>query len=474
MPKILIIIVTWNKKEYLNNLLLSISNIKYPKECLTIVIVDNASTDGTVQFIKTRYSYVKILQNDENLGGTGGFNRGLDYAFSLPDDSYDYIWLLDNDVVVHPNCLRVLVNILESRPDAAIAGSTMMQMTSPYRINEIGAKVDLHHGRLLLRRHGEEVSLWKGRSLAELLQDDTLDLSEAIDNCPQVEEVDYVAAASLLVRGHAAKKAGLWSDFFIHFDDVEWCLRIKKFGYKILASSNSLIWHVPGDFKIPTWILYYDTRNLLYLIAKHGSRKGLYNVRLWIIRRAIYYYLLGKNDLACLLLQGVSDYDQNVKGKADIVLDTCYFSHDDLQNILHKYRIKKILIPWTVDSSAFHLVDALSAYVHESDDISVEYLFSSCNKKNTFALPGFASAADWILPVERVGKIRYLLKNKMRYDLVIQSEYNLLKSLILVGKKQLYVNYDNMSLRSVPSLQNFMRFIVRCSLKCFSNPVNYA
>ena len=72
-PSVLVIIVTWNKAQYVLNLLASLSTLDYPRSLLDIVVVDNASQDNTVEAIKSRYPDVTLLCNSENLGGTGGF-----------------------------------------------------------------------------------------------------------------------------------------------------------------------------------------------------------------------------------------------------------------------------------------------------------------------------------------------------------------------------------------------------------------
>jgi GT2 family glycosyltransferase len=81
-------------------------------------------------------------------------------------------------------------------------------------------------------------------------------------------DVDYVAAASLLIRAEVAKKAGLWEDFFIHFDDVDWCLRIKEMGHRVVCVADSVIWHLSAAQKPITWARYYDVRNMLFLLAR--------------------------------------------------------------------------------------------------------------------------------------------------------------------------------------------------------------
>jgi GT2 family glycosyltransferase len=117
--KILIIIVTWNKKKYVLDLLAAVNTLEYPKENLDILVIDNASTDGTVEEIKQDYPDINLICNKENIGGTGGFNTGLSWAFEQPLEKYKYLWLLDNDVLVHQHALIELVNLLETKPDCS-------------------------------------------------------------------------------------------------------------------------------------------------------------------------------------------------------------------------------------------------------------------------------------------------------------------------------------------------------------------
>jgi GT2 family glycosyltransferase len=316
--KVLIIIVTWNKKEYVIDLLASLSNLSFPSQQLDVLVIDNASNDGTVEAIKNQFSDdIKIIQNSENIGGTGGFNTGLAWAFEQEDNHYDYLWLLDNDVVVHNNALSELVTLLDNTPDAAVAGSTMMQLDYPWRINEMGAFVDKGRGSLIFNRHFEELPSWQGKPFNELLTGSS-DLSQQLSNCQPYLDVDYVAAASLLIRADVAKKSGLWMDFFIHFDDVEWCLRIAEAGHRILVSAKSLIWHVSAIEKVPSWILYYDNRNILYLLDQHADKVSVKNAINWTTKKALYYSILGKQDLAELHISAIEDYHQGIKGKKEI------------------------------------------------------------------------------------------------------------------------------------------------------------
>ncbi|MGH7791259.1 MAG: glycosyltransferase family 2 protein, partial [Thermodesulfobacteriota bacterium] len=91
-PKVAVVIVSWNKKDYLLSLLNSLRNINY--EHYEIIVVDNGSTDGSAEAIREEFPDIHTIAHLENIGGTGGFNTGMRYA--LLEGGFKYIWLLDN------------------------------------------------------------------------------------------------------------------------------------------------------------------------------------------------------------------------------------------------------------------------------------------------------------------------------------------------------------------------------------------
>ncbi|MDH3329463.1 MAG: glycosyltransferase family 2 protein [Desulfobulbaceae bacterium] len=457
LPSVLVIIVTWNKKSYVVDLLNSLQKLSYPVEQFDVLVVDNASNDGTAEVLKRDFPDVHVIENSENLGGTGGFNTGLQYAFEQPEGKYDYLWLLDNDVQVHYNALSELIDLLESEQDVAIAGSTMMQLTTPWRINEMGAYVDLGRGRLELNRHQEDVSGLEGKTLEQLHESD-IDLSEHLKHCRPSMDVEYIAAASLVIRAQVAKKAGLWDDYFIHYDDVEWCLRIARMGYRIMVSARSLIWHLPADYKVPTWVLYYDNRNVLYMLEKHAGPGSVKGTRSWIKKKSLYYTLLGKRDLARLHLEAIQDYEQKKTGKKDIVLDDCYYSLLEVEKLLQEEGIKRILIPWTVNLQASNLQSTLVKTMKIRSDLHVDYLVPPPFLKDALLcqLPG---AGSLHVPAGRIRRMLAYLRMRNKYDLIFQSDYQPILPLNLVAKKILFVNYEGASLRLRPSLKMIVKFI---------------
>ncbi|MEM7020927.1 MAG: glycosyltransferase family 2 protein [Pseudomonadota bacterium] len=423
MPKILAIIVTWNKKQYVLDLLTSLDNIDWPREQLDIVIVDNASEDGTVEALKNEFPNIQLLCNEENLGGTGGFNTGLQWAFQ--QHGYDYLWLLDNDVVVHRSALKSLANTLDSRPDVAVAGSAMMQLDYPWRVNEIGAFFDQQTGRLNLNQHLLEIPEWKNQSVQPLLETEA-DLSKLLPDCPLHTEVDYVAAASLLIRAGVAKEAGLWRDYFIHFDDVDWCLRIRAMGHRVVACSQSLVWHLSAIAKIPTWVLYYDNRNVLDVLKTHGAGQAvLKRLQRYILKKAVYYHLIGKADLARLHHEALKDFRENRLGKKDIQLDTQYRAFTELVNLSAG---KNVLISWTTEQKVLGKVRNSMPGAHVTEQYK-------------------SAKSEWFWRFKR-------------YDYVVQSDYKPSIMLAWLGTDCIYANHDGFCVRAQPRIWDIVKSVL--------------
>lgn len=453
IPAILIIIVTWNKKQYVLDLLDSVMTLDYPTEAINILVVDNASNDGTADALRAQHPHVHLICNEENLGGTGGFNTGLKWAFEQSEHRYKYLWLLDNDVLVHRRALAELVQVLETQPDIAIAGSTMMQLDYPWRINEMGAFVDMQFrpGHLVLNRHLECIAAWQGKSAQQLLAED-VDLSQHLMHCNPYMDVEYVAAASLLIRANVAKKAGLWRDYFIHFDDVEWCLRIGQMGHRVVVSAKSLIWHLSAAAKVSTWVLYYDNRNVLDLLVVHKVRPDLIrNVRRLIYKKAVYYHLIGKPDLARLHHRAIEDFDAGRMGKRNIKVTTVYRSNDKISEVLQNPQFKRILIAWTVNIHATRIQEAIVQARLQRAELSVIFM-PLPGSEPIYQVPHAQFTAP--LPLQRWKRWWQYWKMRGHYDLVIQSDYQPIIGLSWLKAQLLFINDEGFCLREPPKLSD--------------------
>ena len=457
-PKILNIIVTWNKKEYVLDLLESLNNIIYPKEAIDILVVDNHSNDQTAEAILENYPHVNLIVNSTNLGGTGGFNTGLKWAFEQPEVSYKYYWLLDNDVLVHQHALVELVKLLEEKKDAGVAGSTMMQLDYPWRINEMGAYFYRGNGTLMLNRHMEEIIPWKGRSVEELLSYDVDMILSAFNSQQQpFVDVDYVAAASLLVRADVARKAGLWMDYFIHLDDVEWCLRIAGMRKRILVSAKSLVWHMSAAAKVPTWALYYDSRNILYLLQAHGANdKEIRRIIRNVQKQALYFAVIGKPEISKLHIDAINDFINGKMGKKEINLPFKYHNNTEADSIFSDPSIKRILVPWTLDLTNTGLQESLVRAVMQRNDLQVDFLtFPGGESTYQFPKARFKYMSD-----SRIFRYISYFRLRKKYDLVLQSEYEQIIPLSFISPEILFINNDEFCRRPSPELKTIFSFLM--------------
>lgn len=318
ITKVAAIIVTWNKIKDVCLLIEDTKQLDLHGISLDIFVVDNASSDGTQLYLEEHYTQITVLQTGENIGGSGGFSYGMKFVSNL---NYDYIWLLDNDVSLHHQALLPLVETLEKYPEVGLVGSQIRKLEEPEIIQEIGGYI--HEPKAHLKTYfGNSII----KSTAEILA-----------GKPYLT-VDICAAASLLFRREIIEEIGVFENYFLHFDDVEWCLRAKQAGWVVAAHPESIIWHSSPDFKQRPWISYYDERNLCYCWQKHKPELLLKRLKL-LLPKLIYYSLTGRYFWAEIYLQGLTDFLQKIKGKMPDILP---YQEYDLASIIHNN--SKILV----------------------------------------------------------------------------------------------------------------------------------
>jgi len=249
-PSLLAVMVNWNGKAFLQKSVPSALG-ELQKADGKLLVVDNASSDGSVEFLRESFPQVSILQTGANLGGAGGFREGMKTALASPECRY--IWLLDNDILVEENALAPLLRVLRENAGIGAAGSQICLYDQPGTVQEAGSSVT--PWLAALRHHGSG-----GKRLPA-------------DSAPF--EVDYLAACSVLIKRECLAQVGVFGNFFIFYDDVEWGLRAKKLGWRLAAVPASVIRHHYGMIKpIVPWREYYRKRNRLAVIAACPPSRG--------------------------------------------------------------------------------------------------------------------------------------------------------------------------------------------------------
>jgi len=350
--KVIIIVVTWNKKDYVLNLISQLyENVKYPE--YDILIVDNASNDGTQEAVTSKFRDIIYIRNKENLGGTGGFNTGLKFVLNNKE-KYKYIWLLDNDVELINDPLSPAIEILKNDKSIGVVGSSILSQENKEIITEIGG---------LIVKKNRILGNCKGRKLNE---------------CNEIYEVDYVASCSAFLKVKVLEKVGIWDDYyFIYFDDVDFFWRIKNEGYKIIATKKSIVSHPDFVEKSNIFGGYYYMRNSFYFFLKKYKLGKLSAISFF--KYKVFYIVFDlirgdkKNFIA--MTKAIENYFKGERGKS-------LWIEIFLKRTEHKSNFKKKLDLKRIDKIVF----SYSTKFRE-----LEKFYKELKKKNPFIRVFFLS-----------------------------------------------------------------------------------
>ena len=211
-----IIIVNWNTRELLARCLASIYQHP-PRVPFEVIVVDNASSDGSAAMVRERFPQVRLIENQENVG----FAKGNNQAIAASQGKY--ILLLNSDTVVLPQALNRLIDFIETHPRAGMAG--------PRLLNPDGSLQPSCTPFPTLAR--EAWRLFHGYRIKPLAEYPMATWDEITPR-----EVDVLMGACLLVRREVIDQIGLLDEaFFMYSEEVDWCLRTKRAGW--------LVWWVP-------------------------------------------------------------------------------------------------------------------------------------------------------------------------------------------------------------------------------------
>lgn len=264
-----------------------------------IYIIDNASTDGSAERIKQTFGgLVTVLQNPENLGGSGGFGRGLRMAV---EKGYPYVMMLDNDAYVDRDTIWKLRKYLQDNRDVGIVGAKIMMTDDPERIMDYAKTIDF--------TTYIDGSKWCRQ----------LDSEEA--SAPR--DCDFAAATAALARREALIKCGGMDEaHFIYYDDIEMSYRIKLAGFRVVSLGSAKAWHDSGMRRnnSNTFARYYLTRNRHRFFAKYIPEEDIERFTEYILTRAFSYmygsWYKGRADIFNTEKYILEDFIRDRRGKA--------------------------------------------------------------------------------------------------------------------------------------------------------------
>ncbi len=255
--KLSIIIVNWNVKEDLVNCLQSIQ--KNPaSEPFEIIVVDNASTDDTVEAVRMNFPDVIVIANDKNRGFAAANNQGIKRAVGK------YIFLLNPDTIVHPDSLDILVKFMDENSDVGACGPQLLNKDGT--IQPSARRFPTFRGALYRHTVFRFLHIFKKEYKRWLMKD--------FDHNTQ-KEVDQLMGSALLIRKAVIDSIGLMDEnFFLYYEEVDLCYRIKQAGWRIVFMPEAVITHLGGrsSGQIPVRKRIMMLTSLLKFFRKHRGK----------------------------------------------------------------------------------------------------------------------------------------------------------------------------------------------------------
>jgi GT2 family glycosyltransferase len=217
-PPIAIIVLTWNGRDLTLDCLRSLEAVTTPN--LRTVVVDNASSDGTVDAIRSRYrDRVTVIENAENLGFAQGNNAGIRRAL---EDGAEFVLLLNNDTVVAPDFVDELLRPMLASGDIGI--------TAP--------KIYFFEPKNRLWFAGGEISLWRGTARHIGIRETDRGQYD------RERDIDYASGCALFARRDVFEKAGYLDPAYqAYFEDADLCVRARAAGFRIRYFPAAKVWH---------------------------------------------------------------------------------------------------------------------------------------------------------------------------------------------------------------------------------------
>jgi GT2 family glycosyltransferase len=283
-PLVSIIAVNFNATKDTLEFLESAQNLTYPN--VEIILVDNASRENPESAILPKYSKVKFIRSEKNLGFAGGNNLGINASTG------DYLFFLNNDTILFPDFLEPIITFMESHKHVGMA--------SP--------KVLYPDGKTIQYAGAIGISPYTGRGKRlGLFEED----KGQYDKC---YKTDLGHGAALIVPRKVVEQVGVMSElFFLYYEEHDWCEQVKRAGYEMFYLGNSKILHKEsvstGGDESPLKV-YYLTRNRILFMRRNFSGLPYFAGLLFFLlisvpKNSLKYLVKGKTNLLKSFYQGI-------------------------------------------------------------------------------------------------------------------------------------------------------------------------
>lgn len=242
MLKVYVIVLNYNSSDESIGLFKNLT--QYGQFISEILIIDNASGNNDIENLKNNIPSKNLLFNPENLGYAAGNNIAIQMAL---DKKADFIWVLNPDIRINAETLPLLLNLMKKDDKLAAVGPRILKREDPYLIFSDGEKIIRDESlRTYHKNHNYLVDEIQG----------------SIDY-----EIDYIDGSCLLFRKEALEDIGVFcEDYFLYFEETDWCLRAKEKGWRLAVNSNAKSYNLTSQKT--ALFHYYMMRNRMILSKK--------------------------------------------------------------------------------------------------------------------------------------------------------------------------------------------------------------
>ena len=216
-PFVIVVTLNYNGKKHLGYFLRNALKIKYSN--YEIVVVDNGSSDNSIDFLENNFGEINLIKLSKNYGYSSGFNKGINYAINK---GADYILITNNDVLLHRDIIKEGVKLAETNDRIGYLGGKVFDLNTNRKFQYAGGRFMLDNRLTPSRGRGE------------------YDNGQYED----VEYFDFMDDVCVLVKSRMVEEIGAYDDdFFFDWEETEWNSRIINSGYKIVYNPKMLAWH---------------------------------------------------------------------------------------------------------------------------------------------------------------------------------------------------------------------------------------
>lgn len=300
--KLAVILVNYNGKKYNSACIDSILKNKVREE-LTILVVDNASSDGSVELLQQQYresagEQIEYVILDKNFGFAAANNKGIERAGEL---GADYVLLLNNDTEIAPNMLEQLEACAERHPECMIVPKIYYS--------------------------DDKKRIWSaGGSVSRIICKVSHDGLDQIDSGQFEEErkIEFATGCCLLIPMSVLKRTGgLDERYFLYYEDTEYSFRLKKMGISIYFCPKAVLYHKVGGSSMGVQsplCAYYISRNWLVCNRQYLGGRYPFFLLYYMLNRSVLsllWLIQGKPQLVLAIWRGICDYCRGKLGKTE-------------------------------------------------------------------------------------------------------------------------------------------------------------